>query len=307
MRVAFMGSPDFAVPALQALLEVHEVTLVITQPDKPAGRGKQLKLPPVKVVAEAAGVPVYQPTSARTPELVERLRAADPEVCVVVAYGKILPSRVLEVAPRGCLNIHGSLLPKYRGAAPIQWALIRGEAETGVTIMKLDEGMDTGPMLLERSIPIEPEDTAGTLHNKLAPIGAELLIETLDRLAAGTVEERPQDDTAATSAPMLTKQDGIVDWSVAAREVCNRIRGVDPWPGAVTEGPGGRLKLFGAAVCAGGGRAGEVLGVDSGGLRVACREGAVCIAEVQAPGKKRMPSAAFASGRKIGAGSVLGA
>ncbi len=307
MRVVFMGSPDFAVPALQALLEAHEVTLVITRPDRPAGRGKQNKAPPVKLVAEAAGVPVYQPASARTPEFVQRLCAADPEVCVVVAYGVILPGPVLEVAPRGCLNIHGSLLPKYRGAAPIQWALIHGEDETGVTIMKLDEGMDTGPMLLARSIPIEPDDTAGTIHDKLAPIGAQLLIETLEQLAAGTLAERAQDAAAATYAPMLKKRDGVVDWSAPAREVCNRIRGVDPWPGAMSEHSGARLKLFGAALCAGSGRAGEVLGVGPEGLRVACGEGAVCVAEVQAPGKKRMAAAAFASGRAIDAGTMLGA
>ena len=307
MRVVFMGSPDFAVPALQALLGAHTVTLVITQPDKRAGRGNQVKSPPVKAVAEAAGVPVYQPTSARKPEFIERLRAADPEVCVVVAYGKILPAPVLEVAPRGCLNIHGSLLPKYRGAAPIQWALIRGEDETGVTIMKLDEGMDTGPMLLERSIPIQASDTAGTLHDKLAPIGAALLLEALDQLAAGTLPERSQTDADATYAPMLEKQDGVVDWSASAREVCNRIRGVDPWPGAVSEYKGSRLKLFGAAVCAGTGRAGEVLDVGSDGLRVACGDGAVRVADIQAPGKNRMTAAAFASGRAIDAGTILGA
>jgi methionyl-tRNA formyltransferase len=306
MRVAFMGSPEFAVPALRALLEHHEVVLVVTQPDKRAGRGKKLAPSPVKLVAEQAGVPIVQPTSARKPELLAALQGAAPDVCVVVAYGKILPTPVLEVAPHGCLNIHGSLLPKYRGAAPIQWAVIRGETQTGVTIMQLDEGMDTGPMLLERAVSIGPSDTAGTLHDALAPVGAQLLLEALTGLEAGTLEARAQDDAAASYAPMLKKDDGIVHWERTATEVRDLIRGVDPWPGAVTTLDGLRLKLFGPVLHDGSGAPGEVLGVGADGLVVACGEGACAIGEVQAPGKKRMRAGAFVSGRSVPAGTRLG-
>jgi len=307
MRVVFMGSPEFAVPALRALLSHHTVVLVVTQPDKPAGRGKRLAPPPVKLVAQQASVPILQPVSARKPQLLEAMRAVRPDVCVVVAYGKILPAPVLEVAPRGCLNIHASLLPKYRGAAPIQWAIIRGEIETGVTIMQLDEGMDTGPMLLERAIPIDPGDTAGTMHDKLAPIGAELLLEALAGLEDGSLVARPQDHDAATYAPMLTKDDGAVRWDAPAAAVCALIRGVDPWPGAATELDGERLKLFSPAVCPGSGAPGEVLGVGPDGLIVACGDGACAIGELQAPGKKRLRADAFVAGRPIALGTRLGA
>lgn len=306
MRVVFMGSPDFAVSPLQALIESHEVALVVTQPDKRAGRGKHLSAPPVKVVAEAAGVPVIQPRSARTPELVEALRATGAELAVVVAYGKILPRPVLDALPRGCINVHASLLPGYRGAAPIQWAIIRGEVETGVSIMQLDEGMDTGPVLLERRMPIAPDDTAGTLFARLAPLGAEALLEAMDGLAAGTLAAVPQDHAAATHAPMLTKADGAVDWTEDAAAVCNRIRGVDPWPGAFTALHGGeQIKLFLPAVAEGSGRPGEVLAVDERGLVVACGQGAVAVRALQAPGRRRLEARVFASGRAIPPGTVL--
>ncbi len=306
MRVVFMGSPDFAVPALQALLDRHEVALVLTQPDKPAGRGKKLVPPAVKVAAEAAGLPVAQPRSARTPEVAALLRETNAELAVVVAYGKILPREVLEAFPRGCINIHASLLPRYRGAAPIQWAVINGERETGVCIMQLDEGMDTGPVLLERRTPIGEDETAGELFERLAPMGAEALLEALDGLAAGTLEPRPQDHDAATHAPMLKKEDGRVDWSWPARRVADRVRGVNPWPGAQTTLAGVPLKLFRARVTGGSGAPGQVLAVDDRGLVVACGDGACAIAEVQAPGKRRMPAPAFAAGRAVGPGTVLG-
>jgi methionyl-tRNA formyltransferase len=307
MRVVFMGSPEFAVPALRALIEHHEVALVVTQPDKRAGRGKKLSPPPVKVVAADAGIPVIQPTSARAPEVAEQLRATGAELGVVVAYGKILPRAVLDAFPRGCLNIHGSLLPKYRGAAPIQWAVIDGERETGVCIMQLDEGMDTGPVLLERRIEIGPRDTAGDLFERLAPLGADALLEAIAGLEAGTLEATPQDDAGASHARMLRKEDGAVDWSQPAAAVAGRIRGVDPWPGAFAVLPGGdRLKLFGAVVTDGAGAPGEVLSVDDRGLVVACGDGAVAVAEVQAAGKKRMTAEAFASGRALPVGARLG-
>jgi methionyl-tRNA formyltransferase len=308
MRVVFMGSPDFAVPPLRALLERHEVALVLTQPDKPAGRGKRLLSPPVKDVAAAAGVPVLQPASVRKPEMAETLRATGAELAVVVAYGKILPKAVLEAFPRGCINVHASLLPAYRGAAPIQWAILRGETETGVTIMQLDEGMDTGPMLCKRSIAIAPDDTAGTLFERLAPLGAELLLEAMDALARGALAPEAQDHARATYAPMLDKDHGAVDWTRSAAEVSCHVRGVDPWPGAFTALGETRLKLFRpapVAVTGQSGEAGQILGVDERGLIVACGQGAVAIAEVQAAGGRRMAARAFAAGHRLAAGARL--
>jgi methionyl-tRNA formyltransferase len=308
MRVVFMGSPDFAVPPLRALLGAHDVALVVTQPDKPAGRGKRLLPPPVKEVAQAAGVPVLQPLSVRKPEIAETLRATRAELAVVVAYGKILPRAVLDAFPRGCINVHASLLPAYRGAAPIQWAILRGETETGVTIMQLDEGMDTGPMLRKRSIAIAPDDTAGTLFERLAPLGAELLLETMDDLARGTLVPEAQDHTRATHAPMLDKDHGAVDWTRSAVEVSCHVRGMDPWPGAFTALDETRLKLFRPTVVADTGQpgeAGEILAVDARGLVVACGQGTVAIAELQAAGGRRMAARAFASGHTLAAGTRL--
>jgi methionyl-tRNA formyltransferase len=306
MRIVFMGSPEFAVPALRALLGRHEVVLVVSQPDKPAGRGRKLTAPPVKVVADEAGIAVIQPRSARSAEFCEQLRAAQPDVCVVVAYGKILPAPVLSVARHGCLNIHASLLPRYRGAAPIQWAVINGEAETGITIMRLDEGMDTGPMLLSRAVPILDDDTAGTLHDRLAPLGAELLVEALAGLEAGTLAQMPQDHGAATYAPMLKKADGVVDWNKPARAVRDHIRGMDPWPGAVTGYRGSSLRLFAVRLSAGSGAPGAVLAADDRGVRVACGEGAISVGELQVAGKRRLPAASFLAGNPIGPGDRLG-
>lgn len=325
MRVVFMGSPDFAVPALHALIEHHDVALVVTQPDKRSGRGKRMAEPPVKQVATRAGIPVLQPKSARRSSFVQALRDTGAELGVVVAYGKILPRAVLEVFPRGCINIHASILPAYRGAAPIQWAIIGGESETGVTIMQLDEGMDTGPALLVRTLAIEPDDTVAALSERMAPIGAEAMLEAIDGLAAGTLQPTAQDHDAATYAPMMTKEDGIIDWSQSARQVCDRIRGVDPWPGAETTRPVSgqieRLKVFGPSVLdesdtAGQGdegakaessrQPGQVLGVDRRGLRVACGDGVCVIATLQAPGRRRLPAKAFVSGRPIAEGTVLG-
>ena len=324
-----MGSPDFAVPALHALIEHHDVALVVTQPDKRSGRGKRMAEPPVKQVATGAGIPVLQPKSARRPAFAQALRDTGAELGVVVAYGKILPKAVLEAFPRGCINIHGSILPGYRGAAPIQWAIIRGETETGVTIMQLDEGMDTGPALLVRKMAIEPDDTAASLAERMAPVGAEAMLEAIDGLAAGTIQPMVQDHDAATYAAMLKKEDGVVDWSQSARQVCDRIRGVDPWPGAETtrlvSGQIERLKLFGPSVLdsasapgdgdsdggAGSllspeGQPGRVLGVDGRGLVVECGQGVCIIATLQAPGRRRLPATAFVSGRAIPGGTILG-
>lgn len=308
MRIVFMGTPDFAVPALRALLDAHEVSLVVTQPDKPAGRKKKLQAPPVKELAIEQGIPVYQPRSARTPEFLERVQAAQAEVAVVVAYGKILPAAVLEAFPLGCINIHGSLLPKYRGAAPIQWAVINGDTQTGVSIMRLDEGMDTGPVLLSKVVPIGEDDTAGSLFETLAPLGAAAVLEALAGLADGSINAQPQSAEGASHAAMLTKQDGIVDWRLPAARLAARIRGLDPWPGAFTPFEGGSLKLFAARAdesASEDAAPGTVLGYDEAGLRVATGLGVCCIREVQAPGKRRMAAADFARGRRLAIGSML--
>ncbi len=306
LRVVFMGSPDFAVPTLRALLEAEDVVAVVTQPDKPSGRGQKVVAPAVKLVAEAAGVPVLQPAKARDPELHERLRQLAPDVAVVVAYGKILPQAVLEIPAHGCLNVHASLLPKYRGAAPVQWAIIRGERETGVTIMKLDAGMDTGPMLLWRKTAIGEHETAGQLAKRLSGMGAELMLVALGRLRSGTLIETPQDDAGATLAPMLKKELGNLDWTQPAQVVCALVRGVDPWPGAQTYLAGEVLKLWGARLAEGSGKPGEVLALDPEGLVVACGDGAVTFGELQLPGRKRLSAAAFLVGRPFAPGTRLG-
>ena len=305
MRIVFMGTPDFALPALEALIASHEVCLVVTQPDKPSGRKKKLSPPPVKVMAVEAGIKVLQSKSARTPEFLAKIQEAKADVAVVVAYGKILPLSVLEAFPHGCINIHGSLLPKYRGAAPIQWAVIDGEKQTGISIMRLDEGMDTGPVLMRRTEPILDEDTAGTLFERLAPLGASAILEALQGIEAGTLVAKPQAEEGASHAAMLSKQDGLVDWTSDATTLACRMRGMDPWPGAFTPIAGGNLKLFGAKACEGQGEPGAVLSYDNDGMIVACGSGAIHIVDVQAPGKKRMAAAAFARGKRIEPGTLL--
>ncbi|HET9621297.1 MAG TPA: methionyl-tRNA formyltransferase [Kofleriaceae bacterium] len=306
MRVVFMGSPEFAVPCLRALHERHDVALVVSQPDKPAGRGSQLTAPAVKTAALALGVPVIQPRSARTGELRDAMVATGAELAVVVAYGKILPTPVLEALPRGCINVHGSLLPRYRGAAPVQRAVIDGERETGVAIMQLDEGMDTGPVYLEKRVAIGDDETAGELMERLAPIGAAALLEAIDAIASGA---RPvaQDHARATHAAMLAKADGAIDFAQPAALVASRIRGVDPWPGAQAVLRGQALKLFRARARAdaGHGAPGTVLAIAGDGVTVAAGDGAVVIRDVQAAGRKRMAAAQFAAGRGIAVGDVL--
>ena len=304
-----MGSPEFAVPCLRALCEHHEVALVVSQPDKPAGRGGQVTAPAVVVAALALGLQVIQPRSAKTGELRDALVGSGAELAVVVAYGKILPPAVLDALPRGCINVHASLLPAYRGAAPVQWAVIRGETETGVSIMQLDEGMDTGPVLLERRVAIDPEETAGELLARLAPVGAAALLEAIAAIAAGTARAVPQDHARASHAPMLAKTDGAIDFGQPATAVASRIRGVDPWPGAQAVLRGQPVKLFRARVAAerdSRGAPGTVLAIDPAGARIACGGGAVVIAELQAAGRKRMAAAQFAAGRAIAVGDVLG-
>jgi methionyl-tRNA formyltransferase len=305
MRVAFLGTPEIAATCLRALVGAHEVALVVTQPDKPVGRGGHLAAPAVKVLAQELGLPIVQPKSARTGELAAALASSGAEVAVVVAYGKILPREVLVAVPRGCVNVHASLLPKYRGAAPVQWAVIRGEHETGVSIMQLDEGMDTGPVLLERRTAIEPEETAGELLARLGPFGAEALLAALIEIAAGTARAKSQDHALATHAPMLTKGDGAIDFAQSAERVAARIRGVDPWPGAHAIVRGQVVKLFRARAEHSRGAPGEILAIDARGAHVACGKGAVWIRDVQLPGKKRLSAAQVAIGRGLVVGDVL--
>lgn len=306
-RVVFMGTPEFAVPSLRTLASTERVSLAVTNPDRPSGRGRAMTPPPVKREALRLGIPVFQPEKARHPEAVQRIAAERPDLIVVVAYGQILPQSILDIPRLFCVNVHASLLPKYRGAAPINWAVARGETTTGVTIMRMDAGMDTGPMLHVRTLPIADEDTAATLFGKLAVLGAEALAEALAKLRDGTLVETPQDAALATYAPMLKKEHGRIDWSRPASEVRNLVRGMDPWPSAYTSHGGKILKILSAAVCEGRGEPGEVLSVDRDGIVVACGGGALRILAVQPEGGKAMPAWAYAQGRRIARGERLSA
>lgn len=304
-----MGSPEFAVPCLRALATAHEVALVVSQPDKPAGRGSQITAPAVKVAALELGLPIIQPRSAKTGELRDAMLATGADLAVVVAYGKILPVPVLEALARGCINVHASILPKYRGAAPVQWAVIHGDPETGVDIMQLDAGMDTGPVLLERKVTIDPEETSGELLARLAPLGAAACLDAIAAIAAGTAHPIVQDHAAATHAPMLTKADGAIDFTRPAHLVAARIRGVDPWPGAQAMHRGQIVKLFRAVPYArapGSEAPGTVIAIDGRGLHVVCGDNLAIIRDIQAPGRKRLAAAQFAAGRGIAIGDVLG-
>ena len=304
-RVVFMGTPAFAVPSLNALARTEEVTLVVTNPDRPAGRGQELTAPPVKIEAQRLGIPVYQPEKARHPESVARIAAERPDLIVVAAYGQILPPAILDIPRYGCINVHASLLPRYRGAAPINWAIVRGETVTGITIMKMDPGMDTGPMLSMREEPIGEEDTAETLFPRLAALGAEALTEALGKHHAGALTETPQDGERATYAPMLKKEHGRIDWGRPAREVRNLIRGMTPWPSAYTEHAGKTLKILAATVGEGSGEPGEILSADREGIVVACGEGSLLLAKVQSEGGRPMSSREYAQGRRLRKGERL--
>ncbi|WP_457755995.1 methionyl-tRNA formyltransferase [Thermodesulfatator indicus] len=295
LRIIFMGTPAFAVPILKALLtREDEVVAVVTQPDKPAGRGKRLTPPPVKLVAQEKGVPVFQPAKIKDQEFLETLKKLLPDVIVVAAYGKILPKEVLEIPRFGCINVHASLLPKFRGAAPINWAIIAGEKETGITIMQMDEGMDTGDILLMEKIPILPEDTAGTLHDKLAQLGAKLINEALDRLKEGKLFPQKQPDEGVSYAPMLRKEDGLIDFNKPARELANLIRGLDPWPTAYAYFRGKLVKFFSPEFDERDyGPPGEILGLSQGKLLVGTGKGLLKIGELQLEGKKRITAQEF--------------
>ncbi len=276
----------------------------MTQPDRPAHRGHRLTPPPVKAAALAAGLPVLQPARLRDPEWPERLAALGADVAVVVAFGQILPKAVLDAPARGSINIHASLLPRYRGAAPIQWAIIRGETETGITTFQMDVGMDTGDILLTRATPIGAEETAGDLFARLAPLGADVIIETLAHL--GSITPRPQDHAAATLAPRLRKTDGAIDWTKSAREIVNLVRGCNPWPGATTATPGGALTVWRARVLAGSGRPGTLVAHDST-FGIATGERLVLPLEVQPENRRTMRWDDWLRGARLGAGDTLGA
>lgn len=304
MRIVFMGTPDFAVPCLQRLLEDgHEVPAVFTQPDKPVGRHAVLTPPPVKQLALSHGIPVYQPTKMRDGTVAALLRELAPDCLVVVAYGRILPQEILDVPPRGCVNIHGSLLPRYRGAAPIQWSVIRGETVTGVTSMFMDAGMDTGDIIDTLTTPIGENETAGELFERLAPLGARLLSTTLAAIADGTVTRRPQNDAEATMAPMLEKAMGRLDLTRPARELHNQVRGMNPWPGAFCTAGGKTLKIHETRVTAGSGAPGTLLCADP--VTVACGEGALQLVTVQPEGKPRMAAEAWLRGARLPQGARL--
>ena len=302
LRIVFMGTPDFAVPSLQALLDSpHQVAAVVCQPDKPRGRGKVLSPPPVKVLAEKSGLPVLQPTSVRTDEFLDTLRSLAPDLLVVVAYGKILPPAVLAVPRLGAINVHGSLLPKYRGAAPIQWAVINGESETGVTIMQLDEGMDTGDMLLVERTPIGQQETAGELFDRLSLLGGTALATAVDRLAAGDLPPTPQNHQLATTAPMLNKEMGHIDWNRPATELQPLVRGLDPWPSAYGFMGGKRYRFFRPTVVPMNAPAvpGTICRADAQGLLVATGKECLLLAEIQPEGKKRMEVATWLRGATL--------
>lgn len=308
MRVIFMGTPDFAVPSLEALLTKHEVVLVVTQPDKPKGRGKKMVPTPVKACALEHGIPVLQPEKVKEPEFVEQLRSYEPDLIAVTAFGQILSEPILEMPKYGCINVHGSLLPKYRGAAPMQWSIIDGEKVTGITTMYMAKGLDSGDMLLKAEVEITDEDTFATIHDKMAVTGANLLLDTLDQLEAGTLERIPQDHDAATYAPMITKETGHIDWSKNRQDIINLIRGLNPVPAAYTIYEEEVLKIFGAVISdvqADGAANGEIVAVVKKGFVVKCGDGCLLITEVQARGGKRMMTDAYLRGHAVKEGILL--
>jgi len=303
MRVIFLGTPAFAVPTLEALVRAgYDVVCLVTQPDRPSGRGRQLTASPVKEAALRLRLPVYQPERIRRPEAVEYLTRLAPDVMIVVGYGQIIPQQVIDIPPHGIVNVHASLLPKYRGAGPVQWAIAKGETRTGVTTMRIDAGLDTGDMLLKAEADIGPEETAVELGARLAAMGAALLVETLANIAS--IVPQKQDPAQATYARLLKKEDGVIDWRQPAQAIHNRVRGFQPWPGAYTRIRGPQLHIWKSRVGAGeSGAPGSLL---LHPLRVVCGDGALELIEVQLEGRKRIAAEAFANGQRIAAGDILG-
>ena len=309
MKIIYMGTPDFAVLPLKALYEAgHEIVLVVTQPDKPKGRGHKLTPPPVKEFAVSKNIPVYQPESAKNDESYEYLKSFDADIFIVAAYGQILPQRVLNIPKYGCINIHASLLPKYRGAAPIQWCIINGETVTGVTTMQMNAGLDTGDMLIKEEVKIDDTDTGETLHDKLAIAGVNAILKTLKQIENGTLKAEKQDDSRSCYAPMIDKTTGYIDFSKSAKEIYNLIRALNSYPYASTTYSGTRFKVIGAKaldndLCA---ECGEIVDVSKDGILVACKKGSLLITDVQFEGKKKMPVSEFIKGNEIEKGIILG-
>ena len=311
MKVIFMGTPDFSVGTFEALVEAgHEGVLAVTQPDKPKGRGKEMQFTPVKECALKYNIPVFQPRRVRVAECIEELRKYNADIMVVVAFGQILPKEILEMTPYGCVNVHASLLPKYRGAAPIQWSIIDGEEVTGVTTMQMNEGLDTGDMLLKVEIPIEEKETGGSLHDKLAEAGAKLCVKTLEALQNKTVTPVPQGETTTAYAKMLEKQLGNIDWTKSAVEIERLIRGLTPWPSAYTNWNGKVMKIWDAKVVesendTNEAQPGAIVKVEKDTFDVQTGDGLLKVRELQIPGKKRMDAGAFLRGYQIKEGEIL--
>lgn len=308
MRIIFMGTPDFSVGTLEALVEAgHEVCLVVTQPDKPKGRGKEMQYTPVKEAALKYGIEVYQPRRIREAECVEKLRQYNADIMIVIAFGQIIPKEILEMVPYGCVNVHASLLPKYRGAAPIQWSIIDGEAVTGVTTMQMDEGLDTGDMLLKTEVPITAEETGESLHDKLAKAGAALCVETLAKLQEGSIVPEKQGESPTAYAKMLDKKLGNIDWTKSAVEIERLVRGLNSWPSAYTYWNKKVVKIWKASVTDENSneQVGTVVKVEKDGFYVQTGNGLLKVLELQIPGKKRMDAGAFLRGYTIEPGEVF--
>lgn len=307
MKIIFMGTPDFAAASLEALIASrHEIQAVVTQPDKPKGRKGELTPSHVKVIAKREGIKVYQPLKVRDEEFVKTLRAYNPDVMVVVAFGQIIPLSILKMPKYGCVNIHGSLLPKYRGAAPIQWAVLDGEKETGITTILMDEGIDTGDILLKKTIKIDTDETSGSLFDKLKALGAETILETLDELEKGSITPTKQGESPTAYAKMLTKAMGLIDFTRSAKELDCFVRGMDPWPSAYTLLAGKTLKLWKVRAVEKSGKAGSVIEIGKESFTIACGEGAIEVLEVQLEGKKRMSAGDFLKGSTLNKGQELG-
>jgi len=308
MRIVFMGTPEFAVPSLKALLKSDDrVVGIVTQPDRPRGRGQRLSPSPVKVIAQRENISLLQPAKMKDPSFMAELSGWKPDVIAVAAFGRILPPAILSLPSRGCINVHGSLLPKYRGAGPIQWALINGETETGITTMLMDEGMDTGAMLLQATMAIGPDDTAGSLSPRLADLGGRLLVETLAQLKAGTLTPRPQDHGQATLAPLLKKEDGAVSWTLSATSIANRIRGLTPWPGAYTFLKTERWTISRSVALdeATSLAPGQIIALTKDAIHVATGKGVLAIRELQPANGRRMPAAQYLAGHSLQTGMQL--
>ena len=309
MRIVFMGTPDFSVPTLEALVaSEHEVVGVVTQPDKPKGRGKEIHMSPVKECALQHNIPVYQPVRARDEAFVDEMRALNPDVMVVIAFGQILPKSLLELPKYGCVNIHASLLPKYRGAAPIQWAVINGDEETGITTMMMDVEMDTGDMLEKTVVKLDPEETGGSLFDRLSLLGGDLILSTLSKLEKGEITPVPQDHEKATYVKKISKSMGDIDWTMDAVSIERLVRGLNPWPSAFTRWNGKMLKIWEAKglpdpdvklPC------GSVISASDEGLKIQTGAGVLCVTSLQLEGKKRMDTAAFLRGYQVAAGSMM--